>query len=536
MRIASDNKIQAYRYALEYSLYFIIMKNLNASLKTLSFFISIMFCAGFNCGYAQAGKNLAKDNEGHCGCPVINYVKGSPQYYPALSEYISYPAFQKFNLWKLPNGIKSYDMLFVKDDYSSGSGDNFFKGLSVISARDPIKIVHPEGTFTLNLTPCANQYHNYVLPISVSCKPSVADELRNFDYTKFENTTLGYVHLFMQMSGMRPDQMIRIAFKESARNYDLTGVNQAIAKINATYRTGIPLVTVKDYSDSLVISGVLDSLVSKKLRQEQVLTTGFILSEPGIHPPTYDERNRMEILFQRHVSSSAFVLFNPRNFLPDFNVELKSSQAVVEIASKILSPVVKSAKNPAPYDEIRIELCYTAVNNERMMRIDCMSDACLQPSVIAGTTLGIDFDAAFLFPEQLQTMDGYDCTPYPQFAKDTSAYKAYAPKKWTMYDTLFTHFTGLVIRDARFKLPYGKTNLLFKGKDVIINNRVIAGCLLADLSPDNTGKVLLNPANGISKTIAVTNLLLVLKKAGLNDFITKTDKKQLYIYFKKTAG
>jgi hypothetical protein len=503
-------------------------------MRTFKLSIIIGLLAVSNFSYAQV--NLAKDPAGRCGCPVINYVKGSPQYYPALADYISYPAFQKYNLWKFPNGIKSFDLLFVKENWSSGSGDNFTKDLSIISARDPIKIVHPEGTFTMNLTPCANEYHNYVLPITISFKPPVAGEIRNFDYTKFENTTFGYVHLFMQMSGMRPDQMIWIAFKESARNYDLTGVNQAIAKINEAYQTGIPLATEKNYGDSLMISGVLDSLVSKKLRQERVLTTGFILSEPGIHPPTYEERNRMEILFQRHISPEAFELFNPRDFLPNFSVALKSNQAVVEISSKILSPVAKSAKDPAPYDEIRIQLCYSAVNNERMMRIDCMSDACLQPSVIAGTALGIDFDGAFLFPEQLQTMDGYDCTPYLQFAKDTNAYKAYAPKKWTMYDTLFTHFTGLVIREARFRLPYGKTNLLFEGKDVIINNCVIAGCLVADLSPDNAEKVLLNQADGKGKTIAIADLISTLKKSGLNDFITKTDKKQLYVYFKKIAG
>ena len=338
------------------------------------------------------------------------------------------------------------------------------------------------------------------------------------------------------MSRQRPDQMIRAAFKEWARNYDLTGVNQALTKINDAYQTGIPLATQKNYSDSLMISGVLDSLVSKKLRQERVFTTGFILSEPGMHPPTYDEKNRMEILFQHHLSSSAFELFNPRNFLPGFRVELKTSQAaLVEISSKILSPKAKSAKKAPAYDQIRIWLCSAVVNNKRMLRIDCMSDACLQPSVIAGTRLGIDFDGAFFFPEQLQTMDGYDCDPYPQFAKDTSAYKTYPPIKWTLYDTLFTHFTGLVIRDARFRLPFSKIDLLFKGKDVIINNRVIAGCLVADLAPGNSGKVVLNRADGTSKTIPAAVLLAMIKKAGLKDFITKTDEKQLRVYFKKVA-
>ncbi len=513
-----------------------MIKSVSLYRKGRKLLTAIMCCLPV-LAFGQNPKNFAKNVDGSCGCPVITYKDQPPQFYPALAGDISYTTFQKFSQWKLPNGIKSFDLLFVKDGWSSGNSDDFFKDLSVISPRDPIKIVHPDGTFTVNLTPCADENHHYVLPLSVTYKPPVAGEIRDFDYSKFENTTLGYVHLFIQMSGQRPDQMIRLAFKDCARSNDLLGVNRAITKINDAYQTGIPLATEKNYDDPLMVSGVLDSLVSKKLRQERVLNTGFILSEPGIHPPTYDEKNRLEILFQHHLSSSAFELFNPRNFLPYFRVEIKDSRAaVVEISSKILSPVTKNGKNRPSYDEIRMWLCSAVVYNERMLRVDCGSDVCLQPSVIAGTTVGIDFDGAFLFPERQFAIDGYDYAPYPQFAKDTNAVKAYSPKRWTLYDTVFTHFTGLVVNEARFTLPNGKTNLLFKGQNVIINNRVIAGCLVADLSPDDTEKVLLNQADGKGKTMAIADLLSTLKKSGLKDFITKTDKKQLRVYFKKVAG
>jgi hypothetical protein len=502
--------------------------------------LTAIICCLPGLAFAQNPKNFAKDDAGNCACPVIKYINQPAQYYRPLSGLISYHEFQRLNQWKLPYGIKSFDSLFVIKEESSGSGDDFFKELTIASPRDPIKLVHPDGTFTLNLTPCADENHHYVLPLNVTCKPPVTSEMRNVDFSKFENTTLGYVHLYMQLSGQRPDQMIRLAFKEWARNYGPERVNQAITNINEAYNTGIPAVTEKNYADSLMISGVLDSLVSKKLRQERVFTTGFILSEPGIHPPTYDEQYHIEILFQRYFSQGEFELFNPRKFLPDFRVELNHHyafrQVVMEISSKILSPVKKEAKNPLPYEEIRLAFCDAFFNNESLIRVDCGADACLQPSVITGTTLGIDFDNTILYSAQLQTMYGYDCTPYPQFAKDTSAYKAYPPKKWTLYDTLFTHFTGLVIRDARFTLPDGKTVLLFKGKDVIINNCVVAGCLVADLAADNAGKVLLNMADGKGKTMAIADLLLVLKKAGLNDFMTKIDKKQLLVYFKKVAG
>ena len=109
--------------------------------------------------FAQSPKNFTKDDAGNCGCPAIVYKEQPPQYYPALAGDISYTTFQKFNQWKLPNGIKSFDLLFVKDEWSSGNSDDFFKKLSVISPRDPIKIVHPDGTFTINLTPCADEHH-----------------------------------------------------------------------------------------------------------------------------------------------------------------------------------------------------------------------------------------------------------------------------------------------------------------------------------------------------------------------------------------
>ncbi|WP_295795087.1 hypothetical protein [Mucilaginibacter sp.] len=458
-----------------------MMKNLKGALKVSGFLISIWFCPGFTAGYAQAHKKLPPDVTDPCGCPVMIYTKSPPPNYTPLSGHISYAEFQKFNQWKLPNGVTTFNSLSATGESYTGHGDDFFERLNIISSSGPIKLVHPAGTFSLNLTPCADQYHSYVLPVSVGCKPSFAGEIRDFDFTKFENTSLGYVHLYFRMAWVSPYKMIRSAFKQWAQNYELNGVNGAITKINLAYNTRIPLTTEKNYADSLMISAVIDSVVSKKLNPEQVFNTGFVLSEPGVHSPTYDEKYHIEILFQPYAPYRAAELFNIRKFLPDYTVELETRQALVEISSKILSPAIRSKEGQAPYTNINIEMCSAFFNNESMIRIDCESDACLPSSVITGTNITVDFDHAFLYSEQLNTMPGWDCVPYEEFARDTNAYKAYPPKKWELYDTLFTHFTGLVIRNATFRMPYGKTRLVFKGHDVIINNRVIAGHLDIDL-------------------------------------------------------
>ncbi len=69
----------------------------------------------------------------------------------------------------------------------------------------------------------------------------------------------------------------------------------------------------------------------------------------------------------------------------------------------------------------------------------------------------------------------------------------------------------------------------------MINNRIIAGCIVVDVAPKIPGRLLIKQVGGVDKTVSIAGFLAALKKAGLNDFTTKVNGKQLNVYFKKTA-
>ncbi len=376
--------------------------------------------------------------------------------------------------------------------------------LRIISLNSPICITEPNNAFTINLTPCANQNGNYVLPVSVYSRPAAVSKFKDLDVKNFQNTTLWYLHFFMQQSRLRPDQMIRVAFKQTAHNYGMEGVNRAITNINNAYQTGVPLTTEKNYDDSLMICGVLDSLVSKKLRQEYVLNTGFILTEPGVHPPTYYEQYHMEILFEHYCRYGEFDLFDTRKFFPDYNVDLGIRHAVVEISTKIISPATVKDKAPPLFEEIRTNVASASLVNEYGLFIG-ITRICLPPSVINGTTVAIDFNQATLHADPKQGVSGgffYD--KFPQFALgEVNGADKFSPETWKRmdYDTLLTRFCGLIADSARFKIPDGKAALLVKGRDILINNHLVAGCLALDLASGNPGKVLITADNGKAKTV-----------------------------------
>jgi hypothetical protein len=450
-----------------------------------------------------------------------------------LADRITYPTLANITTWRLAAGKKSFDLLFMMNEQYSVGASSFRDYLTVISPRDPVKIVHPNNTFTLNLTPCANQNHNYVLPVEVDGKQQILGDLRDFDYTTFDNTTLGYVHLFLQLSHRRPDEMIRIALKKLG---ELDGkperVNQAIAKMNGEFNTGIPPVTEKTYRDSLTISGMLDSLVSKKLRQELVLTDVFIRTVPGVHPPNADEQYKMQLLFERYCPYYAFELFDTRKLRPTYNIDFNITKAVFEISTKILA---QNPRSNLAYDEIWANFSQGRFTSESALEIT-ISRVCMPPSVIGGSLTGIDFNTAVLLTDPTQTSHEFDYAQFPQMVNRSGNKGRKAGVGAVQYDTLLTRFSGLMVKEANLKVPAGTGFFMLKAQNVIVNNRLIAGLISVNAAQKIPGKVLVTQANGTDKAINIIEFLALLKKAGLNDVVTRVDGKLFNVYFKKIAG
>ena len=495
---------------------------------TLLLFIccTIVFING---AYAQntPTSTTKTDTTTNCGCAQIQLHSRGFRYYNSLSDYIKESSIVDVTGWTLAGTPFKY--LFVGESQSSFStdGSSRWNNFTVIANRAPIQLFHPNKSFTITLSPCTDGVGDFRVPVNVIFNQPILGTLRDFDYTKFDHTTQAYVHLLLQLSGKRPDEVIRNELREQARRGDgLLEMNRTISAINSEFQTGIPLVTEKNYRDSAVIQAVLDSLVSKKLRQEKVIATGFILSEPGIHHPTPVEDQRLYGVF-----SPYYYYFNSVNqfdrdkLRPNIRLDMDIKRANIEISPAIIQQAHNNKEvNAALWGDVK-SAAYTTEDGLTMF----FNSVCLPATTITGTAVGIDFTNADLLADPAQSIRQLNYGWYPQFAITKNAAKQPA----IQYDSLLTAFTGLFVKEARLKVPFGKDTLRFTGSNLIINNFLIAGYMALPLAPIKANAVLVTGKNGKQQGITVNRLLAVLKGSGLTDLLTKVIDGQVFVYFRK---
>jgi len=478
-----------------------------------------------------------KDTVKNCGCPTPARKAKGYRYYPSLGDRVNYATFASASKWQLVGEENSFDTLFIANDQFSGDDNSFRDRAMLISPRSPIKIIPPGHDYIINLTPCRNELGDYALTYNIHYRHQYIDEyFSNFDYKKFDYTTQSCVHLFLQMSGKRPDQIIRAALKEQGEHSDgIAEMNRSITAVNMAFNTGIPLVTEKTYLDSTTISGFLDSLVSKKLRQEKVLAEGFILSEPGTHRITDMERYRLENLFVYQCRHCEFALFMPEYLEPISTLYIENTNAILEISSNMLRPLKTGSHYNLAYNKLWLKYDSFTFQLNARLEMD-ITQVCLPPSVIGGTSIGIDFNSAKLWTDPALTTIEFSYKDYPQFKNQTEERPATIISdryNTAQYDSLLTKFSGLKINQATLTIRKGKTVFKLNAANLLLNNRMIAGHIPLNVVPDQPGKIFITTIQGQDQPVDIPDLLLMLKKSGLNQLSTGIVGKQLYVYFKK---
>jgi hypothetical protein len=473
----------------------------------------------------------------NCGCPKLEYVNPGYRYYNALKGYLSYKTFADMSNWIMAGREESFNYLFTLGNQVSESRSD----ISILSPRGPIRMTHPDKTFTINLTPCKNINGIYQLPLALFFKHPVMDEVRDFDFTKFDHTALAYVNLLLKLADKRPDQMIRLVLKQQAEQGNgLAEINLSITAINREYQTGIPPATEKNYQENAVIDGIMDSLVAKKLKQVNVLTTGFILSVPGIHLINPIEYDRLYGFFLSYVGNlpSSIEIFEREVIRPDIYLSLDIKNAELEISRAIIQQENGNQAITKIFADIKTtRQTSTNYTSRDGLRID-FNSVCLPHSIITGTHIVIDFNKASLITSHQQNTEQIDYTKYPQFVKTAAITKSdnskSAPDQVTQYDALLTEFTGLFIKSASFNIPLGNEVLTSNAANIILNNNLIAGSMIFEIASGKMAEIQL--VNGRIKKIQIVELLSALKKTGLPYIKTLVIDKQLFVYFEKKVG
>jgi hypothetical protein len=476
----------------------------------------------------------ASDTVVNCGCPKLESVNSGYRYYNTLKDYLSYKTFADMSNWILAGQEESFDYLFT----SGGQISDYRSDFSILSPRRPIRMVSPDKTFTINFTPCKNSNGIYQLPLVLYFKHHIMDEVRDFDFTKFDHTALAYVSLLLKLADKRPDQMIRLALKEQSEHLNgMAEMNRSITAINEAYQTGIPLTTKENYQDSIVIEGVMNSLVTKKLRQANVLTTGFILSASGIHAINTVEYDRLYELFLSYVGSlpGSIENFEKEVIRPDIYLSLDIKNTEIEISRAIIQQESGNQAMTKIFADIKTtRQTSTNYTSRDGLKMD-FNNICFPHSVITGTHIAIDFNQASLLTCHQQNIEQIDYSLYPQLVKTVPVKKNDISKSASSqaihYDTLLTEFTGLLIKNASFNIPLGKEMLIVNASNIILNNKLIAGSIIFEILSDKMAEIRL--VNGRTKKIQIVELLSALKKIGLPNIKTSVIKKQLFVYFEK---
>jgi hypothetical protein len=477
-----------------------------------------------------------------CDTKVVHPTSGN-FFYPQLQTITNYADFVAVTGWQLPGKEKAFSSLFAKNYMPEvGSGEQNAI-LTILSYKSPIKLIHPDDSFTINLTPCVSGNHIFDVPLVVHYSNPVLRYDHRFDYKKFNHSARAYLHLFIAI-GARSEDILKRLLEDKVDNDDnrLTGFSKFIDTVNKKYGLGI---TIEATDKSIVkqnIPGIIQQIEHKKIKPEIFITNEFIVTDDTQHAINDKEKERLQSAVDDFIHFTGFDDFD-KNFLqPKCNAGAEVKRIDIEINKEVLrkwddmkrGPVLdsagKSVRLPILTDVAKLDFSTQQGVDAKITGI------CPTTAEITGTGITLYLENAELIDKL--NHPNFDEHNYPLFLLGKPGGKKLNGDGMVIfeYDTLLNNFSGLLVHTAKIYIPFRNNTITGEAQELIVNNKLISGTIsiaIHQLPNNKNGEIKLQEGN---KTI-VTNIREVessLKKHGITSLKLQKQSNSLYIFFKKT--
>jgi hypothetical protein len=471
-------------------------------------------------------------------CECYQYAEKQTRFTPSLETLIPYESFNKMTGWKYSGKENFYESVFFKNLQTSSNTGNAFYSLTTIAYK-PIRIMHPDNTFAINITPCANENKIYELPITINYEHSINKYISDFDYELFDRTTKSYLEVLLNIVGVREEEILnKVLF-----NYEMTEIQPFISTVNSKYHTELKLDSLNEEES---IANILSELKSKNVDFSDFLLKEFILTDNSNHIINDDEQYRMLNIFSEWLGNITMESID-KIIYPQISATIATKSINIEINENIIrrwNPLRNEPMKEKNGNFISTNILTetSSLNYSTSDGLDVfIKDVCLNSTEIAGTGILLNFNKAQIIGSLKKHYNLLEYYNYPLFVTDSISehigdfgidnFMRY------VYDTLLTNFSGLFIQVATLNIPIKNKVISAQGSNLIINNKLISGTIIFKTEGLSDSKNIPSKIKFVineSSTIEITieELRQYFRNIGIKDFKFIKEGGQLKMFFK----
>jgi hypothetical protein len=399
-----------------------------------------------------------------CGCTEPALAKVG--YASRIKDLVEYSAFNKIIGWTQVAPENIYNHIYFRNYYFDNSWHASFNSLTAI-AYQPIRMMHPDSTFALNLTPCTSESKFYELPLTLSYSHGIRQYERNFDDEAFDKTPKAYVVAFMSVLSGREDEILQgLLFAGEMPNID--GFAEAL---NSKYGTAVDLDSL---DEEQAIEHILAELQRKEITFSDYILNDWLKPTAPTHQLNAQEKYRLDEIFGSVMSPDPVARLHEIIY-PHVSASFRTKQIGIEISTDILRKWdgIKGQAAKGKSGEFlppNILATIPELNYKTESGVEAaIQEVCFTRSEIAGTGILLTFNTARL-------LDGkgrhrYFPSIYWPYNSD---YPRFIPLK---VDSLIDNFTGLLIERATISMQLKGHQIQAEVNNLLINNRLIAGTI-----------------------------------------------------------
>lgn len=486
---------------------------------------------------AKADDLQEKFHVNKISCECYQFAEKQKGFIPSLMTLKSYESFTKMTDWKYAGDENFYQSIFFKNLQTSSTHGAAIFSFTNISFK-PIRLMHPNNTFAINITPCTNENKVIEVPIKIDYKHSIRKYNPTFDYEEFDKTAKSYLDVILNFVEVREEEILnKVLFGD-----EMIDILPFISSINAKYQTEIKFNSLNE-EESIAI--ILSELQKKDIDFSDFILNEFILSDTSNHIINEDEKIKLENIFRYWLGFFSVDDFDEMIY-PQISVIIETRSINIEISENIIrrwNPVknkpLKDKYGNYITTNILAEIPKLKYSTSDGLNV-FIKDVCINRTEIAGTSILLHFTNASLISSLNKSHNLLEYHNYPSFVNDSSFFQG-QPMVPPYYnyesDSLLFNFTGLFVESAILNIPYKNKVITTIGMEIFLNNNFISGKFILPTEEFSDSQTIPSKINIVvdESRIETTSdeLLQYFKKIGLNDIKFINEEGKLKVHFKK---
>ncbi len=470
-------------------------------------------------------------NSADCSC-TLKADGNEDKFMQSASSFIDDTPIEKYIGWKLDSGYQLDRNAYLFNFYAQPSHGEGFYSFKLYTFK-PLKLVHPNNLFTLNLTPCAAEANVNGVPISMGISYGIRKYDPGFEVEKFDSSVSAIYAILRTVNNTSTEDLLLRAIDEGDGYFDY---NKWITHINATYH----LTVSKKFTDLYqLVNRVIQQLESRKIDLDSFMVKEFVKTGKHTTKIKPEEWQKLCDLFEYNFERDLPYLY--RFLFPSVNTSATSPFIAYELSTRAISAWNDILHAPDTLNGIIKPSRILAQSSEFRLTSDGKSEITVtkwhhNKSAVTGTRAHFKIKEAMYIGNEQNFLQVFGAD-FVQLCKDTTVkqkagYVDGFRFENTKYIDELASFQGLLVKDGTMWMEKDSTMIRGNITHLILNNQIIAGTVSFPLTVLNNGNWLIGTEQA-HFNIKPTDAERTFSSIGFDNVLVRNEGNALLVSFLK---